>query len=83
MNCYVIGCSLPTCCMRVNYMTGPVKTGHMGTNYTTSLYRSYFSVGTQYLYFVTCIIKPIKFLLDAQNYIAIAYWYKTLLVMKV
>ena len=64
-------------------VTGPAETGHVGTNYTMSLYRSYLSAGTEYLYFVTCIIKPIKFLLDAQNYIAITYWYKKLLVMKV
>ena len=64
-------------------MTGPAKTGHVGTNYTTSLYRSYLSAGTAYLYLVTCIIKPIKFLLDAQNYIAIVYWYKKVQMMKV
>ena len=52
-------------------MTGPAITGHVGTNYTASLYRSYLSTGTEYLYFVTCIIEPIKFLLDDQNCIVI------------
>ena len=52
-------------------VTGPAKTGHVGTNYTMSLYRSYLSAGTEYLNFVTCIIKPIQFSLDAQNCIAI------------
>ena len=30
-------------------MTGPAKTGHVGTNYTPSLYRSYLSAGKVYL----------------------------------
>ena len=53
------------------FVTGPAKTGNVGTNYIASLYRSYLSGGTEYLYFFTCIIKLIKFVLDAQNCIAI------------
>ena len=60
------------------YVTGPAKTGHVGTNYTPSLYRSYLSIGTEYLHSVTCILKPIKCLLRAENCIAIALWYKKL-----
>ena len=36
----------------------------MGTNYTTPHYISYLSIGTEYLHAVTCIIKPIKCLLE-------------------
>ena len=54
------------------YVTRPAKTGHVGTNYILSHYRSYLSTGTEYLYSVTYIIQPIKILLDAQNCIAIA-----------
>ena len=49
------------------YVTGPAKTGHVGTNYTPSLYRSYLSSKMEYLHSVTCIIKPIKYLLRAKN----------------
>ena len=48
-------------------MTGPAKTGHVGTNYTQSHYRSYHSIATEYLNSVTCIIKPIKCVLRAEN----------------
>ena len=53
-------------------MTGPAKTGHVGTNYTPSHYRLYFSVETEYLHSVTCIIKPNKCLLRTETFIAIA-----------
>ena len=58
-------------------VTGPAKTGHLGTNYTPSLYRSYLSTETEYLHSVTCIIQPIKFERSAKSFIAIAFWYKT------
>ena len=54
------------------YVTGPAKPGYVSTNYALSLYRPYRSNGTEYLYSVTCIIKPIKCLLRAENGIAIA-----------
>ena len=41
-------------------VTRPMKTGYVVTNYTPSHYMSYLSIGTEYLYSVTCIIKPIK-----------------------
>ena len=65
------------------YVTGPAKTGHVGTNYTLSLYRSYLSTGTEYLHSITCIIRPIKCLPGAENCTVIAYWYKKLRVIKV
>ena len=49
------------------YVTGPAKTGHVGTNYTLLHYRSYLSIRTDYLHSVTCIIVPIKWLLRAEN----------------
>ena len=36
------------------YVTRPAKTGHVGTNYTPPLYKSYLSTGTEYLQF--CIL---------------------------
>ena len=39
-------------------MTGPVKTGHVGANYTLSHIRWYLSSEKEYLYSVTCIIGP-------------------------
>ena len=45
------------------YVTGPAKTGHVGTNYTPSLYRSYLSIGKVYFQSVTRIMMPIKCLL--------------------
>jgi len=33
----------------------PAKTGHLHTNYTPTLYRSFLSAGTKYLYSVTCL----------------------------
>ena len=58
-------------------MTGPAKTGHVRTNYTPSHYRLYFSVETEYLHYVTCIIKN-KCLLRTETFIAIAQWYEKL-----
>ena len=61
-----------------SFVTRPVKTGNVGTNYTPSLYSSYFSTGKIYFHSVTCIMMPIKFLLRAENYSAIEEWYKML-----
>ena len=44
-------------------VTGPAKTGHVGTNYTPSLYRSYLSTGKVYFHSITCIMMPMKCLL--------------------
>ena len=63
--------------------TGPAKIGHVGTNYTPLLYRSYLRTGTEYLHSVTCIVKPVKCLPRAENCIAIAQWCKMLCTMKV
>ena len=49
------------------YVTRPAKTGHVGTNYTPSLYRSYLSIGNVYFHSVTCIMMPSKCLLSAEN----------------
>ena len=56
---------------KTSIVTGPAKTGHVGTNYTLSHYRSYFSAGTEHLHSVTCIIKPITCSLKAKKFIAI------------
>ena len=56
----------------VQYVTGPAKTGHVGTNYTTSLYRSYLSIAKVYFHSVTCIMMPMKCLQKAENCNAIA-----------
>ena len=53
-------------------VTRPAKTGHVGTIYTPSLYRSYLSTGIVYLHSVTCIMMPLKCLLRAENCNAIA-----------
>ena len=49
------------------FVTRPVKTGHVGTNYTKSLYSSYLSAGNIYFHSVTCIMMPIEYLLRAEN----------------
>ena len=55
------------------FVTGPAKTGHVGTNYTLFLYRSYLSTVTEYFHSVTCIIIiPNKFVLSTEHIIAIA-----------
>ena len=53
-------------------VTGPAKTGHVGTNYTPSLYGSYLSTENVYFHSVACIMMPIKCLLQAENCNAIA-----------
>ena len=60
------------CSCLSSYVTGPAKTGHVGTNYTPSLYRSYLSAGIVYLYSVKCIMMPVKCLLGAETCNAIA-----------
>ena len=62
----------PTRWRHTSFVTGPAITGHVGTNYTLSLYRSYLSTETGYLHSVTCIIKPIRCVLSAEKCIAIA-----------
>ena len=59
-------------------VTGPAKTGHVGTNYTPSLFTSYLSTGIVFLHSVTCIMMPIKCALRAETFNTIAWWYKTL-----
>jgi len=39
-------------------VTGPVKTGYVGTNFTPSHNKSFLSTVTEYLWSVTCTIKP-------------------------
>ena len=41
-------------------MTGPAKTGHVGTKYTLLLKESYLVIGKEYFHSVTCITKPDK-----------------------
>ena len=53
-------------------VTEPAKTGHVGTNYIPSLYRSYLSIGKVYFHSVTCVMMPIKCLLRTENCSAIA-----------
>ena len=52
------------------YVTRPAKTGHVHGHKLH--YSSCCSTGTEYLYSVTCIITPIKCLLDTEKCIAIA-----------
>ena len=65
-------CGGPLFTNPVTYVTGPAKTGHVGTNYTPSLYRSYLSPGIVFLHSVTYIMMSIKYLLRAENCNAIA-----------
>ena len=44
-----------------NYVTRPVKTEHIDTNYTLKHNRSFLSIGTEYLYSVTCITLNVKY----------------------
>jgi len=46
------------------FVTGPAKTGHVGTNYTMSIQRSHLSVGTEYLCSVICIVMLNKCILS-------------------
>ena len=57
----------------MEFVTGPAKRGHVGTNYIPSHYKSYLSSGIKYLHSVTCIIKPIRCLISDENCMAIAY----------
>ena len=52
-------------------MTGPAKIGHVGTNYIPSYNRPYLSNGIEYLHSVTCIIKLIKWVMNAESVVAI------------
>jgi len=52
------------------YVTGPVKTGHVGTNYTPSLNRPFLK---EYLCSVTCTIHLIKYEIKVANFMAIGY----------
>jgi len=45
------------------YVNRPAKTGHVGTNYTLSLYKSYLNTGIEHFCSVTCIIMPNTFVL--------------------
>jgi len=42
------------------YVTWPVKTGDVGTNYILSHERPFLSIETEYFCSVTCTIKPFK-----------------------
>ena len=59
-------------------MIGPAKTGHVGTDYTPSLFTSYLSTGIVFLHSVTCMMMPIKSVLRAEHYNTIVQWYKKL-----
>ena len=59
------------------YVTGLAKTGHVGTNYTPSHNRLYLSTRMEYLYFVTCIIKPCNCLICAENCMAIPTYHQS------
>ena len=49
------------------FVTRPVKTGHVGTNYIPSYNRPYFRARIEYLYSVTFIIKSIIYLIKDKN----------------
>jgi len=65
------------------YVTGPAKTGHVGTNYTPSSKRPFLSNGTKYLFFVTYTIQPIKCGIKVVNFTTIRYLHKKVSVIKV
>ena len=50
-------------------VTEPAKTGH---DYILSHFRSYLSIGSDYLHSVTCIMMPRKCLLRTENCMAMA-----------
>ena len=52
------------------YVTGSVKIGHVGTNYTPPHNISYHSTGIEYFHSVPCIVKPIKRLICTENCMA-------------
>ena len=43
----------------------------VGTNYTLSHNKSYLSTAMEYFHSVTCAIQPTKYLIIAENYMAI------------
>ena len=53
------------------YVTGPAIIGHVGTDYTLSHNGSYLSDEVEYLHSITCIIRPIKCIKDAETFMAI------------
>ena len=53
------------------FVTGPAIIGHVGTDYTLSHNGSYLSDEVEYLHSITCIIRPIKCIKDAENFMAI------------
>ena len=57
-------------------MTGPAKIEHVGTKYTLPYNISYLSTGIEYFHSVTCILKPTKFLISAENFMAKQQWNK-------
>ena len=52
------------------YVTRPAKIGHVGTNYTPPRNISYLSIGMEYFYSVTCMLKPAKVLIHTENFMA-------------
>ena len=44
-----------------SYVTGPVKIGHVGTNYILSHYGSYLNTEMAFMHSVTFNILPIKY----------------------
>ena len=53
------------------YVIRYAKMGHVGTKYTTSHNRPYLSNGIEYLHSVTIAIIPIKYVINAENIMAI------------
>jgi len=54
----------------MKFVTGPAKTGDVGTNYILSHNRSSLRTAKEYLCSVTCTIKPIKYLIRMQIFMA-------------
>ena len=55
----------------MKYVTGYAKIGYVGADYTPSYNIPYLSNGIEYLYSVTGIIKPIKWVMNAKIFMAI------------
>ena len=60
------------CHVALLFVTGPLKIGHVGTNYVLLHNRTYLSTGITYLHSETCIVMPINYLISAEKFKAIA-----------
>ena len=55
------------------YVTGPAKRDQVGTKYTTSQNGTYLEFCVEYLHSVSCAMLPMKFCIDVENCMYIAF----------